>query len=69
MYLALKVSLFSGVFTKLANLPIVRNERMKNRKNNRKMEFYLKYELEVTYECRKLGSLGRLFEGQVIFFF
>ena len=55
------------VLTRLANLLILRNKRKKKKKNNRKRELCPKYELEVTYECRKLGSLGRLFEGQVIF--
>jgi len=55
------------VLTRLANLLILRNKRKKKKKNNRKRELCPKYELEVTYECRKLGSSGRLFEGQVIF--
>ena len=63
MYLALKVSLFSRVFTKLANLPILKSERTIIIIIIEKGELYPKYELEVTYESRKLGFSSKLFEG------
>ena len=62
MYLALKVSIFLGVFTKIANLPILKNERIIIIIIE-KGELYPKYELEITYESRKLDSSGKLFEG------
>ena len=63
MYLALKVSIFLGVFTKIANLPILKSERTIIIIIIEKGELYPKYELEVTYESRKLGFSSKLFEG------
>ena len=57
------------VFTKLANLPILKSERTKKKKNIiiEKWQLYPKYEIEVTKESRKLDSSGKLFEGPMIF--
>ena len=69
LYLALKVSLFLGVFTKLANLPNLKSEIKKKKIYIyiyiiiEKGELYPKYELEITYESRKLDSSGKPFEG------
>ena len=65
MYLALKVSIFLGVFTKKANLPILKSERTKIIIIIiiEKGKLYPKYELEETYESRKLGFSGKLFKG------
>ena len=61
-----KASLFLGVFTKLANLPNLKSEiyiYIYIYKIIEKGELYPKYELEITYESRKLDSSSKLFEG------
>ena len=63
VYLALKVSLPSGMSTKLANLSI-----LKKKKGGGGLYIRVKRENDLPFwKFRKLGSLGNLSEGEVKF--
>ena len=61
LYLASKASRFSGVFTKLANLPILRSEIKKKKKNNKRTLFFLKVGSFNYYPSLYIGMKKRRF--------